>query len=372
MLKACLLLLSVSLSALELFIPRIPLLPWLKPGLANIVTVAWIVLYGPRDAFLYVLLRSWLVGFYFGFSFLSLLLGTAGSFCAVAGMGLVWHTVGSRGLAGMFGMGVVGAMCHNLGQLGVAYTVLAHNVRLLYQIPTMTVASIGFGGTVGLLAIPLLRRTREEALSSHRLPPAMQAPSRKTRMWLCAVVLAWSIVTMALGSWTAIWGSALAATVFVQLILRGSLSALHRPLTGSWLLILAVAATHVFLAHGKTVAGISWLTYEGLEAARGQAVRLWTWLQLSQLLRPAGFDRVMLGVLSRAFGRHQDTLAAAMLALEHFPDMLRRARALSAVFLRTLVRKPRQAMGSLVRSFYGEVMAMVVPEPKQADTEAQT
>ncbi len=88
LLKACLLLLSVSLAALELFIPRVPLLPWLKPGLANIVAVAWVVLYGPRDALLYVLIRSWLIGFYFGFSLISLLLGTAGGMCAVLGMSL--------------------------------------------------------------------------------------------------------------------------------------------------------------------------------------------------------------------------------------------------------------------------------------------
>jgi hypothetical protein len=50
--KAALLLVAVAINTLEFFIPRIPLFPWMKPGLANIVTIIWIVRWGFADALL--------------------------------------------------------------------------------------------------------------------------------------------------------------------------------------------------------------------------------------------------------------------------------------------------------------------------------
>jgi heptaprenyl diphosphate synthase len=84
--KTLWLLISISLSAIEILLPRIPLLPWLKPGLANIITILWIVRFGAKDAILYSLLRSWITGFYFGFSFTTLILSIGGGILSTSVM----------------------------------------------------------------------------------------------------------------------------------------------------------------------------------------------------------------------------------------------------------------------------------------------
>ena len=68
-LKTALLLVAITINTLELFLPRIPFLPWVKPGLANCVTILWIIRYGAIDALFFSFLRIWMVGFYVGFSF---------------------------------------------------------------------------------------------------------------------------------------------------------------------------------------------------------------------------------------------------------------------------------------------------------------
>ena len=88
--------------------PRIPFLPWLKPGLANCITVVWIIRFGVKDAILFTLLRSWISGFYFGFSLLTLSLSLSGGIVATAAMGMAWNVLGKRGLLGTIGLSITG------------------------------------------------------------------------------------------------------------------------------------------------------------------------------------------------------------------------------------------------------------------------
>ena len=139
--KAVWLLVAVALNALEFF-PRLPFFPWLKPGLANAVTMIWIIKYGTADAVLYTILRSWISGFYFGFSFLTLALSLSGGITATLAMGAVWRILGSKGLLGTVGIGITGALFHNAGQLATVYFLVVHNFSVFYQIPFMAAASI--------------------------------------------------------------------------------------------------------------------------------------------------------------------------------------------------------------------------------------
>ena len=149
--KASLLLLAVALNAIEFFIPRIPLFPWLKPGLANIITLIWIIRYGYIESLLYALLRVWIVSFYFGFSFLTFSLGFSGAVFACTAMAVCWKLLGKNRIMGTVGIAVVGALFHNMGQLFAVYLLMARNIHLFYQVPVMIFASVLFGSIVGLL-----------------------------------------------------------------------------------------------------------------------------------------------------------------------------------------------------------------------------
>ena len=154
--KTTLILLAVAINAFEFFIPRIPFFPWLKPGFANCVTIIWIVEFGIVDALLFSLLRIWITGFFFGFSFYTISLSLSGGIGSTLVMGTAWTIAGKRGWLGTIGTGIIGALVHNLTQIIVIYFLLAKNAHLFYQIPLMLAAAIIFGSLTGGIAPVLL------------------------------------------------------------------------------------------------------------------------------------------------------------------------------------------------------------------------
>lgn len=369
LLKASLLLLAVSLNALELFIPRIPLLPWLKPGLANVITIVWLVRFGVVDTLLLGILRVWTVGFYFGFSLLTISLSLSGTVLATLAMGTLWHLFGRRGWMGLVGLGIAGAAFHNLGQLTAVYVLLARNVRLLYQAPFMAGASVLSGGLVGLLAAQFVRAGRTLQTARATLPTAPPAASRsRVRVATAVLLLGWSCAVMFVESVEILAGSALTATLCTQLIHRGSLKALFRPLRAFWMLFIAVAALHAFFSYGRTVPMLPLATYEGLHAAGIQSLRLWTWLQISPLLQWSGFATIVFRGLATLFPAQRDTLTAGLIALEYFPDTLARARAGATAGFRSLLRSPRKALDAIVIGTFDQIAARLTADEQAADT----
>jgi len=355
-LKAGLLLLSVSLNALEFFIPRIPLLPWLKPGLANLVTIAWIIRFGAVDALLFSVLRVWITGFYFGFSILTLVLGLTGSVVAVAAMGAIWRLLGTRRLVGIVGMGMVGAFAHNAGQLGAVYLLFARNPLVLYQAPVMALASTVLGAIVGLLAASLVRTPAPAtaAFPSRLTPPAPTASSGQATSSL--LLLGWSAAVMFVQQPRVLLWHALAATVLVQAVSRGSLRALLAPARSFWMLLVMVAAVHLFFSYGRSLPGVPFITHEGAAEAARQLLRLWTWLQLSQVLRRWGFGAWIMATMARVIPRRRDTLTAGVLALEFFPDTLAWARKAVGPAALNLLRQPRTAARGFASGLHQDLL----------------
>jgi heptaprenyl diphosphate synthase len=359
-LKAGLLLLSVGLAGLEYFIPRIPLLPWLKPGLANIVTIVWLVRFGTGEAVLFSALRSWIVGFYFGFSLVTLALSLSGAVCAALLMGIAWRLLGARGWLGLFGLGILGAFAHNAGQLAAVYAMFARNQVLLMQLPIMAAASALSGGFVGLLSRSLLRAT--ERVEPVELSPLLstQVPTNPRRTWLCAGILVWSVVVMFTRDPALLGASAVLATLLVQGVTRWSWDALFAPVRRFWLLLGMIAALHLFFSYGQRIAWLPIATREGASEAGVQCLRLWTWLQLSQILKWSGFGALSVRVLNRLLPGARQTLDAGLVALEYFPETIDWARTMTAPTLKRLLRSPRQAIGTLGADLYADLLARVL------------
>src|SRR5271157_4784069 len=124
--KTAWLLCAVAINALEFIVPRLPFFPWLKPGLANVITIIWIV------------------GFYFGFSFLTMSLALSGGVLATCAMALAWRLTGKNRLLGTVGLGIIGSLFHNVGQLCAVYYLMSANIHLLFKVPVMLAASILF------------------------------------------------------------------------------------------------------------------------------------------------------------------------------------------------------------------------------------
>jgi heptaprenyl diphosphate synthase len=328
-LKTTLLLVAITVNALELLLPRIPFLPWLKPGLANCVTIVWIIRYGTMDAIFFSLLRIWLVGFYTGFSIISLCLSLSGGVLATFVMGMVYDVLGRKGLIGTIGLAIIGAVFHNMGQLMAVYFLLTYNVYLFYQVPFMILASICFGTLVGILA-PMLARLSHQTLqkietSAIVLPKCEIVPRSHTMTSVFMLLLSVSLVFI--DTRFVLLTLALLMTGGVQLLLGPSVQRLFFPIRRFWLLFVFVACLLLFLPYGKKVPWAPWITYEGLEATIDQWLRLWTWLQISFMFIYFKFHAVVFRVLSFLFKSYTSTLYSGLLAVEDFPgvfDLLRR------------------------------------------------
>ena len=367
--KAALLLLAVSLNALECFIPRIPFVPWLKPGIANAVTMIWIVRYGMADTLLYSLLRIWITGFYFGFSLITLSLALSGALLATAGMALTWQILGKRRLAGFVGLGIIGALLHNTGQLVAVFHLFARNSALFYQAPLMIAAALVSGTLVAAVAWHGLRsfdRMTTQPVTVAYQPvaaPAATAPAVAASLALLTAAVTVSMIDRA----AMLAASALAATALAAFVSRSALRPFIDPARRFWLLFVFVAAIHLFLSYGTRIPQAPFLTFEGVRATGMQWLRVWTWIQLSTVLVRAGFSGVFLAALTRVFPSRLDTIRAGLLALQQYPAVLDRTRALARRSLPRILRRPGHAVRHGMTALINDIVSHIVDNPSPKD-----
>ena len=360
--KAIWVLLAVSISAAEFFFPRIPLFPWLKPGIANCVTFIWIIEFGAVDALLFFFVRTWIVGFYFGFSFLTIALSLSGGVIATIAMALCWNAFGKKGILGAIGISIIGAVFHNFGQLVAVYFLMAKNIHLFYQIPVMLIASVFFGSVTGLLAPPLLaflRSTRSSNADFGSSPSLTVAPAsvRDTTVSLCIIAASFALVFVNNVLFLAL--CAAMTTIAIQVIFKGSIKLLFQPVKRYWLLFFFIACLQLFYSYGARIERLPFLTHEGIALTVQQWLRLWTWLELSLVLTHFNFNRVVFKMLSVLFSRHESTLQAGLLALEHFPATVRivqtRARKNLWRLLTHPVKNGRKGMEQMFKEIAGMI-----------------
>ncbi len=340
--KTVWLLLAIALNALELFLPRIPFLPWLKPGLANCITIAWIIRYGVKDAILFTLLRSWISGFYFGFSFHTLSLSLSGGIMATAAMGLAWNVLGKREMLGTIGLSIAGAFFHNIAQLIVVYFLLTHNVSVFYQLPFMGAASIFFGTFTGLIVPPVWNVLNRMELPEVKcsLSAAKNLSAKNTIR--CSLVLLFCFSLFAIDD---ILFISIIAAIFTGLLslIHHSWKVITYPLK-FWPLFLFVLFMYLFFSYGKRLPLFSFLTYEGLNNAGLQILRVWIWIEAGFLLAKFRFHETFFSVLGLFFRNHQATLIAGILALESFPDLIRFAKSKKSISGLNFLRAPCEAI----------------------------
>ena len=360
--KTTWILLAVAINAVEFFIPRIPFFPWLKPGLANCVTIIWIIEFGLVDALLFTLLRIWITGFYFGFSFITISLSFSGGICSTIIMGMAWLIAGRRGALGTVGIGIIGALVHNCAQITVIYFLLANNTHLFYQVPLMLAASIVFGTLTGAAAPTLLQflRNAKNDLSPGALRPALPETNVRRREAIiplalllasCGIVFIDSPATLGI--------CAVTSTLFMQAICKGSMKVLLLPITRFWLLFLFIACIHLFLSYGTKIPYLPFLTDQGVRLAGLQCLRLWTWIELSFILTYFKFHKVVLHALRKLFPGHRSTLYAGVLSLEYFPAIISAIQKKAKGRLTSLLRHPIIGMRKGLEQLYGEVEGLI-------------
>lgn len=146
-LTICALLISMALvlSYMERFMPLqllIPL-PGIKLGLANIVTVIALYYFGESHAFTILILRCFL-GAVFGGGISGLAFSMTGGLLAMVTMSIVKRL----GIFSVYGVSVLGAAAHNVGQICVA-VILMNSVYVAGYLPYLLMVSIVTGLETG-------------------------------------------------------------------------------------------------------------------------------------------------------------------------------------------------------------------------------
>ena len=150
---AILISLALVLSYMERFIPLQMLvgLPGVKLGLANIVTLMALYFLGERNAFTILILRCFL-GSFFGGGLSSLAFSLTGGIFALVTITLMRRVK----LFSVYGVSVLGAAAHNIGQIAVAM-VLMKSVYVAGYLPYLLIVSIFTGLATGSICAGVFR-----------------------------------------------------------------------------------------------------------------------------------------------------------------------------------------------------------------------
>ncbi|MDR2694132.1 MAG: Gx transporter family protein [Chitinispirillales bacterium] len=388
--KAIWLLAAVALNAVEIAIPRLPFLPWLKPGFANIITVLWIMKYGFGDALLYTALRVWISGFYFGFSLFTLTLSLSGGLLSTAAMFILWTTLGRRGLTGTVGMAIVGALFHNAGQLAVIYMMMSRNIGVLGQIPFMLCAAVVLGGIVGALAPSVgkilgfgidngilrgidtanvrtdsvrIDNVDTDNINTNRVDKNHTKPAVTAKLIIIAT-FAVSISLMFVNNLYALISAVIIYSLVSFLLNRKNPYVLIYPIRFHTL-FLFVAFTNLFLSYGKRLDIIPFVTVDGIFAFVRQSSRLWCWLQTVHILNRFDFHKFFIGLLYRFFPNKKDTLEAGMISLEHFPEVMKLSKSSKIFSVRVLMTNPKAVLTEYVEMITNRIISATDSGPKR-------
>jgi heptaprenyl diphosphate synthase len=159
-------LLSAYALALHGFESLLPTpIPWLRLGLANIITLITLFLYGIRAAIMVTLIRVILSSIFTG-TFLgpAFILSLGGGVASTLAMGSVL-SIAPR-LFSTIGLSLIGALFHNIAQLFLAYFLFIQRIEAILLISPLIIL-IGtvtgtVNGVISDLVIKNLKKTKQK------------------------------------------------------------------------------------------------------------------------------------------------------------------------------------------------------------------
>ncbi|MDD2851313.1 MAG: Gx transporter family protein [Desulfuromonadaceae bacterium] len=158
---ALLVAMATALHVVEGMLPLPLPIPGAKLGLANIITLLAIYLYGFRDGLTVALMRV-VLGSLISGMFLSpgFMLGLSGAACCTLVMALLLKYTNCFS---MIGVSLAGAVGHNLGQL-LAACLLLQSGAIIYYLPVLLIAGLPTGFITGFLLNSLLVHDRKSGI----------------------------------------------------------------------------------------------------------------------------------------------------------------------------------------------------------------
>mgnify|MGYP003829142437 CR=1 FL=1 len=138
--------LAILFGYIETLIPFYFGIPGMKLGLANIMTVIALYLFGSKEAFAISVVRILVVGFLFGNPY-SIIYSLAGGVLSLLAMIAIKHLK----CFSIVGVSIAGGVMHNIGQLLIAMLVV-EELGLTFYAPFLIIAGAVTGLLIGLVA----------------------------------------------------------------------------------------------------------------------------------------------------------------------------------------------------------------------------
>jgi heptaprenyl diphosphate synthase len=144
---------ALVLSLVDSRIILIPMLPGVKIGLANIVTMMVIFLFGWKEALVVTAIRCLLSWFFHG-SIITLILSLSGGISAALVMAILYKKFSNK--LSIVGISMCGAVMHNMGQL-LSAGIILQLVYIIYYAPWLLLAGVISGLGTGIIADRILK-----------------------------------------------------------------------------------------------------------------------------------------------------------------------------------------------------------------------
>ena len=141
---------GLILNIIETMIPMSFVVPGAKLGLANIVNLIGLVLFGFNGGFLILILRLLLGSVLIGtFMTISFYLSLSGGIIGYLMMGLTYYFFKEK--FSLLVISVIGAVFHNIGQILMAYIII-NNIGIFYYLPYLVLLAVPTGIGVGVIS----------------------------------------------------------------------------------------------------------------------------------------------------------------------------------------------------------------------------
>ena len=146
---------AAALQVVESPLPR--LLPWLKPGLANAMTLFALLRFSVKAGFGVALIRTFLAGTVMGTLFSPVyLISLAGALTSAITMSIIKKLLPDSGLSTL---SIAGALASNWAQLFAVEMMFAGSMSIWFHLAVMIWVAVPSGLIVARVTSELLRRT---------------------------------------------------------------------------------------------------------------------------------------------------------------------------------------------------------------------
>ncbi|MBQ5346483.1 MAG: Gx transporter family protein [Ruminococcus sp.] len=146
--------LALIFSYIEAIIPFNLGVPAVKLGIANIVVVCALYIFGVKEAAGISLIRVFVIGLLFG-NAVSLIYSLSGAVLSIAVM-----IICKRLKLSVIGVSAMGGIFHNVGQLSAAALIL-NSSAVMYYYPVLFISGIVTGIIIGIVSLPIIKNSEK-------------------------------------------------------------------------------------------------------------------------------------------------------------------------------------------------------------------